>query len=447
MSQRDLLRLVLSNLNRMRARVALTAIGVLIGTAAVVLLISLAVGLQTSATAEISAFGDLTTIQVFRGSAMGIEDPSQRRRGPEAVLDDRALREIGDLDHVVAVTPQQGVSGGGVEFKYGRVSTWANVRGVKAEEAPKLGWDLASGSPRLGRGQIVIGQKVFGQGRRNAPRRGSRSGPVRVDAVRTTPEPLEMQGRSLTAILTKFTEEDNKLVKRTERLRVAGMFKETDGQNDWSVYMSLDDVEAFNQWLTGSRRNPREGYDRALVKVDDRERVAVVQKAVRELGFETFSSQDMLAAINQVFLIMQAILGSIGGVALLVAAFGIANTMTMAIYERTREIGIMKALGATNRDVMRIFLFEAAAIGVIGGLLGVATGWGLGKGIEVFVRTQLQGPGGAPPSGEQATSFVVTPWWLMAFALTFATLVGLLSGIYPAMRAASMKPLRALRTE
>ena len=140
-------------------------------------------------------------------------------------------------------------------------------------------------------------------------------------------------------------------------------------------------------------------------------------------------------------------LGGVGAIALLVAAFGIANTMTMAIYERTKEIGIMKAIGANNNDVLQIFLTEAAAIGFAGGVFGVAIGWGLGFGIDLFVRYRLMAGQAAATPDEPMARIVVTPLWLMAFALIFATLIGLISGTYPALRAASMKPLRALRTD
>lgn len=135
-----------------------------------------------------------------------------------------------------------------------------------------------------------------------------------------------------------------------------------------------------------------------------------------------------------------------GAIALLVAAFGIANTMTMAIYERTKEIGIMKAIGATNNDVLRIFLSEAGAIGFTGGVFGVGIGWAIGQVIQLVVANMVLGSADRPP-GEPVPSIVVTPVWLMGFTLVFATLVGVVSGIYPALRAAGMKPLRALRTE
>lgn len=440
MSQRDLLRMVLSNLNRMRGRVALTATGVLIGTAAIVILISLGVGLQTSTAEEIGAFGDFTLIQVFRGSPLGIDVPGDTRE-PEAVLDSAAIEEIQELPGVVAATPRLQVQGM-LELRYGRDSYRVRSEGIEADAAPQMEWQLASGMPRLGGGQIVVGQEVFRSGNtRRFP--GAES---RVAQEDPAPSPEELQGRTVLAVLSKISEEDGTRITRSERLRIAGVFEKQDNQNDWAIYMSLDDVESINQWYSGSRRDPREGYSQALVKVDDRESVQAVQEAIREMGFETYSNLDVLEAVNQVFLIMEAVLGAIGGVTLLVAAFGIANTMTMAIYERTREIGIMKAIGATNRDVLRIFLFEAGAIGIIGGVLGVLTGLAVGQGLELFVRSQVQGPPSGAPE-QEATRLVITPLWLIVFAIGFAAVVGLLSGIYPAMRAASMKPLRALRTE
>jgi putative ABC transport system permease protein len=136
----------------------------------------------------------------------------------------------------------------------------------------------------------------------------------------------------------------------------------------------------------------------------------------------------------------------VGAIALLVAAIGIANTMAMAILERTREIGLMKAVGATNRDVLSIFLGEAAGIGFLGGLGGVLIGWLAGQGINViaivYLANQSAQQGGLPPSVA-----VSTPAWLPVFALVFATLIGLISGLYPALRAATMVPVLALKYE
>jgi putative ABC transport system permease protein len=143
---------------------------------------------------------------------------------------------------------------------------------------------------------------------------------------------------------------------------------------------------------------------------------------------------------------MQIIFGGVGAIALLVAAIGIANTMAMAILERTREIGLMKAIGATNRDVLSIFLGEAAGIGFLGGLGGILIGWLGGQLLNIaalaYLTEQAVQNGGAPPGVA-----VFTPTWLPPFALLFATLVGLLSGLYPALRAATLMPVTALKYE
>ena len=361
MSNRDLIRLVLANLNRMRARVALTTIGVLIGTIAVILLISLAIGLQKSIETDlIDSFGDLTTIQVFSGGNP-FGGPEADSDEPVEPLTRTRLRDLAAIEHVNAVTPEIGLRGP-ASLKFGRLETFGNINGVDADAVEHLDWELASGRARIGRGQIVLGPKVFedaDDGRRTV--RTANGGNVVVEtgaresSGRTT---LNMQDRSITLALTRFNEEGDE-VTRNERLRVAGVFEESDGQNDWSIYMSTDDVEEYNAWFSSERRERDPEYGNVLVLVDDRENVEAVQEEIDALGYSFFSAGEILKGIRQFFAIAQLVLGGVGSVAIVVAAIGIMNTMTMAIYERTREIGIMKAVGATNRDVLKIFLAEA----------------------------------------------------------------------------------------
>lgn len=447
MSNRDLLRLVVSNLNRMRTRVALTTVGVMVGTAAVVVLISLGVGLQTSTARSFSEFGDLTEITVMPGDAFADLPGGDTSRGKAKVLDEQAIAEFRKLPHVQAATPRLNLEGM-AELKLGRDVTGGNILGIDPKAASAWGWRLADGAPKVGRGQIVLGPEVFSSG--GPMFMGMSSGAVLVDsperaAPAATPAPRSLLGRQVSLILTRY-DEDNKEVKRTERLRVAGVFEKSGRETDFSVYLSQQDVEDYNQWFSGKRRDKREGFGNVLLKVDDRANVPDVVAALKQAGFLTFSAQDALNAINQAFLVIQLILGGIGAVALVVAAIGIANTMTMAIYERTREIGIMKALGATNRDVLKIFLTEAGTIGFLGGLVGVLVGWAVGMLVDLFVRTQLQSPGPTMTEGG-GDPVIVTPLWLMVLALAFATFIGLGSGIYPALRAATLKPLQALRNE
>jgi ABC-type antimicrobial peptide transport system permease subunit len=155
---------------------------------------------------------------------------------------------------------------------------------------------------------------------------------------------------------------------------------------------------------------------------------------------------DFVQGINNFYKILQVVLGGVGAIALLVAAIGIANTMAMSILERTREIGLMKAVGATNRDVLAIFLGEAAGIGFIGGLGGVLIGWLAGQALNVvavvYLAQQAAEQGGLPPSVA-----VYTPLWLPIFVLLFSIFIGMISGLYPALRAATMIPVQALKYE
>jgi len=167
---------------------------------------------------------------------------------------------------------------------------------------------------------------------------------------------------------------------------------------------------------------------------------------ITAMGFMATAQQDYVQGINSFFVVLQVVFGGVGAVALLVAAIGIANTMTMAILERTREIGLMKAVGATNNNVLAVFLGEAAGIGFLGGLGGVLLGWGGGQALNLvassFLASSMQQSYGAPPAMS-----VVTPLWLPLFSLGFATLVGVISGLYPALRAATLVPVNALKYE
>jgi putative ABC transport system permease protein len=165
---------------------------------------------------------------------------------------------------------------------------------------------------------------------------------------------------------------------------------------------------------------------------------------LEEQGFEVRSMKMMLDMANRGILILQAMLGSVGLVALLVASLGIANTMIMAVYERTKEIGILKAVGAAPRQIRGLFIIEAALIGLIGGVTGTVGGWLLGLGLNRLIVAIMAWQEITIP---QNIHFFALSWWLVVSALAFATVVGLLAGLYPAARAARLDPLEALRYE
>ena len=182
-------------------------------------------------------------------------------------------------------------------------------------------------------------------------------------------------------------------------------------------------------------------YDSLTVRVKGPSQVKSVEDAIQALGFTTFSLLDATKSLRQVFAVFDLLLGIFGSLALAVASLGIINTLVMAILERRREIGILKALGAADRDIRRLFFAEAGVMGLVGGILGVALGWLIGSaltfGTNVYLRRQE-----LPPIDLSSI-----PWWMVAGAIGFSVLVSLAAGIYPASRAAKLNPVEALRYE
>jgi len=442
----DLIRLIFGNLSRRKARVALTAIGVVIGTAAVVILVSLAIGLQQSATEQLYGIGDLTQIQVSPsygegpafavggggggGGGGGKESAVQEPR----LLTNSALDELRAIPGVKSVIPRDYLYTGAF-IKYQKLEAGVNIIGIATNDLADLGLEASEGDTKLARGVIVIGVLVSQNFYDPFYRPGQE-----------TPEPPELMGQQIQMIVTKYDNE-GKEIRKTLSLRVAGVLKESRGESDWTVYMPLDQIKSLNEWSQNRRINyNKEGYGQVIVTVADVNEVLTIADQITEMGFQAFTPQSFVEGINRFFQVLQIIFGGIGAIALLVAAIGIANTMTMSILERTREIGLMKAVGATNRDVLTIFLGEAAGIGFLGGLGGVVLGWLVGKGINLaaalFFANQASAQGGIP-----LNVAIFTPVWLMVFSLVFSTFIGMISGLYPALRAATMIPVLALKYE
>lgn len=436
----DLLQLVAANLNRMRGRVALTAFGVAIGTAAVLGLVSLGAGLQRSAAASLGNIGDLKRIDVYSYPTGPIEAPasekatSARPNEPQGLTRAR-LDELAAIEGVQVVAPVEELQGGAT-LRLRKYVSYSSIVALSPEGITALGLAAAVGKTQPATGEAVVGAQI--QQTFFDEQRGEQA------------EIGELMGETLSLEVVRYDKDGNPTT-RTLRLRVAGVLEQESADADYQILLPQTDVQKLNDWLAGKRIDrKRQGYNRAIVLVNDSRDVPEVQEAIRKKGYEAYSPLDTLREINRFFGILQAILGGIGAIALLVAAFGIINTLSMAILERTREIGLMKALGARNRDVMTIFLGEAASIGMLGGLTGTVVGYSLTTVGNILARGYMAQQGGdflfGGPS-DQPADLIYTPLWLVLFVICFATLVGLLSGIYPALRAATLDPLRALKAE
>jgi putative ABC transport system permease protein len=169
--------------------------------------------------------------------------------------------------------------------------------------------------------------------------------------------------------------------------------------------------------------------------------VGGIETSIKNMGFGTFSLLDATKNLRVFFTIFDMLLFIFGSLALAVATLGIINTLVMAILERRREIGILKALGAADRDVKQLFFVEAGVMGLLGGILGVGFGWLVGRAVTIGTNLYLK-----RQSLPSADVFSV-PWWLVLTAILVAILVSLVAGLYPASRAARLDPVEALRYE
>jgi putative ABC transport system permease protein len=432
----DLLSLIIDNLGRRKGRVVLTAVGVVIGTAAVVILVSLAAGLQKSATSQLWGVNDLSRIDVspnygdmYYVEAEKVGGGSSSSSG-QVLLTPSAIADIAAIPGVKAAIARDYFPGM-AELRVGKLINYPSIMGVDTSDLSVFDYEMEGGTTELARGTAIVGGWVA-QNFMDPNQRPGQEAPAQPDLL----------GQQVRLVLTKWDSTGTPITK-TVNLRIVGVIKESRSEADYMMYVRMDEMTSWAEWVNGTRINRnRDGYNNVVVRAESPDQTVEIAEQINTMGFYASTPQQMVQSINSVFIIMQLIFGGVGAIALLVAAIGIANTMTMAILERTREIGLMKAIGATNRNVLTIFLGEAAGIGFIGGLGGVALGWGGGAVLNIVLENYLVSTGSTVSS-----QMTYTPLWLPLFALVFATLVGLLSGLYPSLRAATLMPVTALKYE
>lgn len=414
-----MLALALGNVGRARVRSVLTIMGVAIGTALVVLLIALASGAEENVKRSIFSIGDLrlVTVQPFQPGATGLTAV------PRTITDVSVSK--------FKLIPR-------VEGVYRQFDAPLGTLVEGGEDAPIRPQGIEPNAP-LDRGDLLAGRHLLPNERGVAVLPGNLARLVApsVEAAVGMKVTLRLGGPvkiGQTRIAGSGTPRDYVMT-------VIGVFDER-STSQTSVRVALDDAivaAAENRGLAPDDMRRTTGYSGVSLEAEDSKYVGDVVAAVQREGFSAFSLKQVVEQIDEGFGVFRGILAGIGGVALLVAAIGIANTMVMAVLERTREIGIMKAVGAAPRDIRTLFLSEAALVGVFGGAIGLALGIAGGRVIEYVIR-QLN-----PRTNPSAIFVVDLPLALGALAL--ALVVSLVAGFLPSRRAMRMSALSALRYE
>jgi len=430
MNKRELIRLSWENLWRMKFRTILTIIGVVIGTSSIIVMVSIGNGAQRSITSELSGIGSITTLQVYPDlSSMGMTGLSGGKAQDKVILNDDAIKDFKKIDGVVAVTPVVNLSG--AEIEVDREPYSVSLMGVDYDVLQDMRYETTSGKKPNANdtSSVILGKEVL------STYTFTSTGP---QAQTVTVKPEDLIGKNINLTIKRIGTTGEEEI-RTEKVKVSGVLESTGGSEDYSMIMDYNLVTDLNEWQTGKPVNiKKQGYSEALVTVEDSSVVNAVTSEVEALKFTVFSMQQILDSMGSVFQMLQILLGGIGGVALLVACIGIVNTMTMSIYERTKEIGIMKVIGASISDIRNMFIAESTMIGLIGGIVGVI--------ISFLLSLLINFVAGFFIAGGSASISYITPG-LVIFALVFSAFVGLLSGVRPAIKAANLSSLDALRSE
>ena len=454
------------NLLRRKGRTALTLVGVVIGTCMVVLMISLGIA-QTKTNEEmLQSWGDLTQVQIYGYGMMMSND------GKPLYLDDAAIANIKQIPHVAAATPYAQAYNLEGEITAGRNGRYTsdiyNLIGIDPTALEPMGFALQSGSwptntpasEKATKLQVLVGSSTgynFQDSRKsyNSPKRYRYEGQTDANGKELPPF-VDIDKDKMT--LTIKTGEGSTEKSRSWELEIVGVLEPDGAKGYWTqsgIVLRIQDMKMLQKLYNDMTKTKDESksYDEVYVKVDDLSNVTDVETAIHELGFtNTYSMNQQREEMQKQVMNSQMIFGGIAAVSLLVAAINIINTMTMAIYERTREIGVMKVLGCELGNIRTMFLLESSTIGFIGGLIGVGISLiasfvlnnlsTLGQGLDL---SGLMG-GGYYMGGGGGTISIIPPWLMLA-ALVFATLVGLVAGILPANKAVKISALEAIRHE
>ncbi len=476
MSFYDLVSMSLGNLWRRKLRTFLTILGVLIGTASIVAMLSLALGMKAMIMEQYSSFGSANQITVM-SSEYG--DISSDVQDTDTILSDSNMNMFQEMEYVESVTPNLTFD---TNIKVGKYQGYVNLMGV--------GHDVIA-SQEVGEGSIppeggselhlLMGNQIL-------TNLGYSVGDEYFDYYTTGELPdvdLMTQVHQVT-----FYDYSSESESQTAETPQEDYYGSSDDGEDQSVdvnepaqisepvdngqvvmrvtvdgvmeggveeygqysYAALVDIDALKAYLTkyfGKDHIPGQPkkngkplnewvYNSLILEVDDASHVEEVMQTVQDMGFNAQSNKELLESMQKSLQIVELVLGGIGMVAFLVAAIGIANTMMMSTYERTKEIGVMKVLGCDMRDIRKLFLMEAGFIGFIGGLVGLGFTCILSAVINMAAQSAEEGMTG---------NISTITWWLAIVAVAFSTMMGMLAGYFPARRAMKLSQLAAIRTE
>ncbi len=453
----DMLHMCFRNLWRRKGRTMLTVTGVVIGSCAVIVMISLGIGMNKAMDGMLASFGDLTAVTIYNyeyGNTSNEED--------KPVLDDSAIEVLKSIENVTTVIPKLTLDSSMVTVASGKndryMLSWAEIHGIDFSLFDEMGYKAEQGefpSEAVYDNSIIFGNEVAYQFR-DTKKKGQNAYTWKQELPDGTfSKPfVEPVGETIMLYInnTRKMNDDGtyQYGGRGYEYKMNGSaVLETDPswETPYSIFIDINLAKQIvNDYrrLNGIRDNEPIQYNYVKVVAKDIESVEAVQKEIDAMGYQSSSMAQVRQEMQGYLNVIQMVLGSLAAISLLVAAISITNTMIMSIYERTKEIGIMKVLGCVIGNIRLVFLMEAGMIGLLGGVLGTLISYGISAVMNMLGGGLFSEIMGMAPADSQIS---IIPLWLVLLALVFSTIIGLISGFYPANRAVKISALEAIRNE
>lgn len=445
----DLLRMSSANLWKRKVRTVLTVLGVVIGVASIVVMVSLGLGLSRSLMAEYESYGSLTQIELREPWSDSPKEDVKR-------LDQALIDEVLGMEYVESVYPvleTQAIA------KYGSYEAYLQIQGMPKEAFEDMGIEVGQGQLPGGDDQLKFfyGNEVIQYFMNTKGSGGSYWQTGILPDIDLMNDPIFVIFDTSAYYSSGTPDESGQTPKPPKKylIETCGI-EQAPGEGEWTQYgwytfCDIDQLivelkKIFKNKVIPGQPATKTGkpykeifYSELLVNVDNMDHVVEIQNYLRDLGYNAYSQAEWIESEQKTMGYIQAVLGGIGAVSLFVAAIGITNTMMMSIYERTKEIGVMKVLGCDLRNIRSLFLMEAGFIGFIGGVIGLILSFTLS-----FVINRVAA---SADSYMDMSGLSYIPVWLVFLSLVFAVLVGMVAGFFPARRAMRLSPLAAIRNE
>lgn len=428
---KDLLSIIWRNMWKRKTRTIFTMMGVIIGCLAIFIISSITNGFERYLTYEMESLMDTSVINIYPN--WGGETDGKDESSSKSKLTDKNVEELNNLGYFSEVMPKRYAH---TQIKYGKVQTYSRVlANDKANLIPESSI-LVGKAPRPRSKELLLGYDVAKE----------LLGYTWDEKVEDESEFQQIIGKRVKLGGEDFgvDENGNPIKSKQVTCNIVGVLTSRNGQSNYEIQGSrklVDDMIKSAPFVDEQYlKEQLTTYERIDVRVDDKEMLESYEGILRDMGYQTNSFKEFEKQTRSMLLGVSIILGSLAGISLLVAALGITNTMDMAIYERNREIGVIKVIGGSIKDVIKIFVGEACAISITGGFISIILGglatWGINSAARSITQNMM---------GQAIEKIAVPSFLLILGILIFCLIIGFVSGILPARKAAKTDVITAIR--